>query len=75
MNCDLQSSIPEWIIEHPETTRVFSDLGLDTSCAGKSLQYVCQHQGLHPATVLQSLADAIGKERDVDAANPFDGRN
>lgn len=55
MNCDLDTSIPDWIIEHPETTRVFNELGLDPSCAGKSLGYVCLHQGLNPQEVLVRL--------------------
>ncbi len=59
MNCDLDNCIPDWIIEHPETLRVFNDLGLDTSCAGKSLHYVCIHHGLSPQEVLQRLWQAI----------------
>ena len=59
MQCDLDSSIPEWIVEYPPTHRVFTDLGLDTSCAGKSLQYVCRQQGLSPPAVLERLHQAI----------------
>ncbi|QDV41460.1 hypothetical protein Enr13x_12990 [Stieleria neptunia] len=66
MNCDLDSSIPEWIIEHPETTGVFGDLRLDISCAGKSLRYVCVHQGLSPPEVLERLRQAITTARSVD---------
>ncbi|WP_236622144.1 DUF542 domain-containing protein [Novipirellula maiorica] len=56
------TSIPEWIIEHPETTGVFQELGLDTSCAGKSLQYVCHHHGLSPQAVLARLHQVIGRQ-------------
>ncbi|PAY15904.1 hypothetical protein CKO51_29500 [Rhodopirellula sp. SM50] len=66
MNCDLESSIPEWIIEHPETTGVFGDLGLDISCAGKSLRYVCVHQGLSPPEVLERLRAAIAGSSSID---------
>ncbi|WP_238388694.1 DUF542 domain-containing protein [Roseimaritima ulvae] len=59
--CDLDTSIPDWIIEHPETTRVFVDLGLDVHCGGKSLEYVCQHQGLSPPAVLQQLWAAVNQ--------------
>ncbi len=59
MNCDLISSIPDWIIEHPETAKVFDRLGLDTSCGGKSLEYLCFKQGLSPASVLRQLEEAI----------------
>ena len=59
MSCDLETSIPDWIIEHPETTRVFAQLGLDTSCAGKSLEWVVVGEGLSPPEVLQLLQLAI----------------
>ena len=59
MHCDLTTSIPEWVIEHPETTCVFTELGLDISCAGKSLEYVCQCQGLSPPAVLKQLQETI----------------
>ncbi|EMI54858.1 hypothetical protein [Rhodopirellula sallentina] len=55
MNCDLDTPIPDWIIEHPETAKVFDRWGLDTSCAGKSLRYVCIHQGLSPQEVFEQL--------------------
>lgn len=61
MECDLDTSIPDWIIEHPETTAVFGELGLDSHCAGKSLTYVCHQQGLSPAAVLARLRDAISR--------------
>ena len=66
MNCDLDSSIPEWIIEYPETTGVFSDLGFDIGCAGKSLRYVCIHQGLSPPEVLERLHAAIAASPSID---------
>lgn len=59
MNCDLYSPIPDWIIEYRETTSVFDRLGLDTSCGGKSLEYLCVKQDLSPALVLQQLEAAI----------------
>ena len=59
MDCDLMTSIPERIIEYPETNAVFDELGLDTSCAGKSLQYVCHHCGLSPQAVLSRLQQVI----------------
>lgn len=59
MECDLDTSIPDWIIEHPETTAVFGELGLDISCAGKSLTYMCHQQGLSPTAVLARLQAVI----------------
>ncbi|WP_372723684.1 hypothetical protein [Novipirellula sp.] len=60
------TSIPEWIIEYPETNAVFDELGLDTSCAGKSLQYVCHHRGLSPQAVLLRLQHVIGQGEESD---------
>tara|TARA_A100001391_G_C4953270_1_gene247813 strand:+ start:501 stop:692 length:192 start_codon:yes stop_codon:yes gene_type:complete len=59
MDCDLDTSIPDWIIEHPETTGVFSGLGLDINCTGKSLEYACLQNDLSPTVVLEQLRDAI----------------
>lgn len=59
MNCDLDSSIPDWIIEYPGTTTVFNEFGLDISCAGKSLAYVCHHQGLSLPDVLRRLQSVV----------------
>jgi regulator of cell morphogenesis and NO signaling len=64
MDCDLDTSIPDWIIEHPETTAVFNEFELDISCAGKSLRYVCHQRGLDPPTVLQRLQAVIEPKAD-----------
>ncbi len=61
MQCDLDTSIPDWIIEHPTTTTLFSELGLDISCAGKSLEYVCHQNGLNPTAVLDRLRAIIAR--------------
>lgn len=66
MFCDLDSSIPEWIIEYPETTAIFNELGLDISCGGKSLRYICLHQGFSPQDVLQRLQGTVEKAPDRD---------
>ncbi len=59
MDCDLDTSIPDWIIDHPETAKIFAALGLDTSCGGKSLEYVASQAGLSPTDVLQQLRDKV----------------
>lgn len=61
MICDMDSSAPEWIIEYPETEQVFKELGIDTSCGGKSLFYLCSHQGLDPDAVLAQLQAVVEK--------------
>ncbi len=55
MDCDLDTSIPDWIMDHPQTQAVFDELGMDTSCGGKSLRYVCHQHGLSPPSVLERL--------------------
>jgi len=59
MHCDLDTSIPEWIIDHPETAVIFEQLGLDASCGGKSLKYVATRKGLNPQVVLSKLKQQI----------------
>ena len=59
MDCDLDSSIPDWLIEHPETSVVFERLGMDNSCAGKSLRYVCNQLGFSPPDVLRQLQQVL----------------
>ncbi|MBS0209440.1 MAG: DUF542 domain-containing protein [Planctomycetes bacterium] len=53
--CDLDTSVPDWVIEHPETWPCFQRLGIDYSCGGKSLAYACRERGLDAAMVLQEL--------------------
>lgn len=57
--CDLETSVPDWIIEHPETLGVFEGLGIDYSCGGKSLEYLCDKQGLDANEVLNRLHETI----------------
>lgn len=59
MNCDLDTSIPDWVIDHPESAAVFDELRIDTSCGGKSLRYLCQQKGLDPVTILERLLNVI----------------
>lgn len=53
--CDLDTSVPDWIIDHPETLAVFQELGIDAACGGKSLGFACRQRGLDPAAVLAKL--------------------
>jgi regulator of cell morphogenesis and NO signaling len=53
--CDLDTSVPDWIIEHPETLVVLEALGICCSCGGKSLAYACRERGLAIETVLLEL--------------------
>ena len=55
MNCDLDSSLPEWLLEHPESESILAELGLDLTCGGKSLRYQCLHGGFDPHEILRRL--------------------
>lgn len=53
-NAELEMSIPDWLIEHPESLRRLEALGIDYICGGKSLATACRERGLDPR---QTLAD------------------
>ena len=57
---DLDSSLPDWLIDVPPSAAVFQRRGLDTSCAGKSLDYVCRQAGLDPQRILSELNSEPG---------------
>lgn len=71
-NCTRESSVVDWVIEHPETQSVLESLGIDCSCAGKSLAYACEQQRLSTDEVLIRLHGCIpgGSE----ASGPEAGR-
>jgi iron-sulfur cluster repair protein YtfE (RIC family) len=49
---DLDSSVPDWLIEHPKLLPLFRELGIDYCCGGKSLDTACRERGLDPRRVL-----------------------
>jgi hypothetical protein len=49
---DLESSVPDCLIEHPELLALFQELGVDYSCGGKSLARACQERNLSIGEVL-----------------------
>lgn len=58
-SCDLDSSVPDWVIERPETLAVFQELRIDYSCGGKSLEYACRERGLDAEAVLARLLRCV----------------
>jgi hypothetical protein len=62
-DCTLDTSVVDWILEHPETQRVLESLGIDCSCAGKSLSYACDQQRLNRDSVLTHLHECIRRCR------------
>lgn len=61
-NCDLDTSVPDWVIEHPETLIIFQKLGIDYCCGGKSLRYASQEQGFDGDSVLLILQRCLGAD-------------
>jgi regulator of cell morphogenesis and NO signaling len=53
--CDLDTPVPDWVIEHPESLALFQELGVDYCCGGKSLGYACRERGLDAPAVLATL--------------------
>lgn len=49
---DLDSSVPDCLIDHPELLPLLRKLSIDYSCGGKSLATACREQGLNPQDVL-----------------------
>lgn len=72
-NCSLETSVPDWIIDHPEALVVFQELGIDYSCGGKSLEFACQEQGLNEQAVLSKLQHVIdSKSQQVTHHHPLE---
>jgi len=64
-SCDLDTSVPDWVIDHPETLAVFRELGIDCSCGGKSLAYACRERGLDAEVVLSKLLRCLDDEKQI----------
>jgi len=62
LNCDLASSVPDWVIEYPQAWDLFRALGIECSCGGVSLEYACQQKGLDVEEVMSKLLMAINGE-------------
>ena len=66
--CDLDTSVPDWVIEHPATLAIFQELGIDCCCGGKSLAYTCRQQGLDAQAVLTKLLASLDAKRQDSVA-------
>ena len=69
MHCDLDTSVPDWVIDYPESAAIFDELRIDASCAGKSLQYVCRQCGVDPEIVLERLLRAVDSQQHGSRTN------
>jgi regulator of cell morphogenesis and NO signaling len=54
------------VIDHPETQTVFQELGIDTCCGGKSLEFACRQRGLDGEAVLAKLLRRLDANRQDD---------
>lgn len=54
-SCDLDTSVPDWVIDQPKALAVFQASGIDCSCGGTSLAYACRERGPGAETVLAKL--------------------
>jgi iron-sulfur cluster repair protein YtfE (RIC family) len=61
--CDLETSVADWVIEHPAVLGVMERLGIDYNCGGTSLEWACRRRGLDPAAVLQQFDEQLGIDR------------
>lgn len=66
-SCDLDTAVPDWVIEHPETLSVFRDLGIDYCCGGKSLVYASHEQQLDANVALLKLFGCLEANRKKDS--------
>ncbi len=41
--CDLDTSVPDWVIDHPETLTVFQELGIASHTTPKEKQVRQEH--------------------------------
>jgi iron-sulfur cluster repair protein YtfE (RIC family) len=55
---DVEKSVVDWAIDHPQSIAVFQEYAIDYCCAGKSLEYACQQAGV-------SLPEVVAKLREV----------
>lgn len=62
MECGLEESVVDWVLDHPAALTVFERFGIDATCAGKSLEYVCRQAGIDSAVVLAELRRVAGAE-------------
>jgi len=49
---DLDCSVPDCLIDHPELLPLFQELGIDYCCGGKSLGAACRERDLNPFAIL-----------------------
>lgn len=62
--CARETSVPDWLIDHPEILPVLREFGIDYSCGGKSLESACYERRLDVNLVMATLRKAIAASID-----------
>lgn len=68
--CDLETSVPDWVIDHPESLAIFVEFGIDYCCGGKSLAFACREQGLDEQVVLAALLQSLERSSKGQTESP-----
>lgn len=55
---DLETSVVDWAIDHPESVAIFEEHGIDYCCGGKSLRSACLNSGVDPSHILMLIQRA-----------------
>jgi regulator of cell morphogenesis and NO signaling len=64
-NLNLNTSVGNWVAQHPNTVRVFESLQIDYCCGGgKSLEQACRDRQLDPQQVITKLEEIIRSGHD-----------
>jgi regulator of cell morphogenesis and NO signaling len=58
---DVDSSVPDIVVDHPQLFELFRELGIDCTCGGKSLRTACFEQRFQPEEVLQQCYSWLQK--------------
>lgn len=62
LHCDLDTAVPDWIIEYPEALAVFQEYGIDYCCGGKSLAFACQERDVSASFILDKVRKAVERQ-------------
>jgi regulator of cell morphogenesis and NO signaling len=61
---DVDDSVPDIVVDHPELFELFRDLGIDCTCGGKSLRTACRERHLDPENVCQQCHERLQRDKD-----------
>lgn len=66
LECHLETSVTDWVIEHPVTLPLFQSLQIDHHCGGKSLEFACRERNLDPQAVMSKIQELLEKTHGAD---------